>query len=352
MNVAEFDYELPPDRIAQQPAAERDASRLLVLDRDTGALTHRVFREIGEELRPPDLLVLNDTKVLAARLAARKPTGGRVEILLVEPAPQESPGTAVWTALLSGSRALRPGMILAADGGIDVELLAREGDGWRLALRADGPDPAAVAMAAGVLPLPPYITRSEGDPRGALDQERYQTVYARAPGAVAAPTAGLHFTPALLDALRTRGIGVATLTLHIGPGTFLPVRTEDVASHTLHEESYDLPRSTVEAVRQTRASGGRIVAVGTSVARTLEASAAQGGDPAAGRGRTSLFIYPGYRFRVVDALVTNFHLPRSTLLMLVCALAGTAPTLAAYRDAVAGGYRFYSYGDAMLVRRT
>jgi S-adenosylmethionine:tRNA ribosyltransferase-isomerase len=199
------------------------------------------------------------------------------------------------------------------------------------------------------MPLPPYIRRVEDDARGALDRERYQTVYARNPGAVAAPTAGLHFTRELLESLEARGIGVAALTLHVGPGTFLPVRTEDVESHALHEEAYDLPEATVEAVERTRAAGRRVVAVGTTVARTLEA-AAFGDGLSAGAGRTSLFIYPGYRFRVVDTLVTNFHLPRSTLLMLVCALAGRERTLSAYRVAVREGYRFYSYGDAMLVR--
>ena len=348
MNVSEFDYDLPPDRIAQQPAGERDASRLLVLERGTGAVSHRVFREIGEELRRGDLLVLNDTKVLPARLFARKETGGRVEVLLVEPLP-DALGRAVWRAILSGGRSLRPGVQLDVTGSLAVEVLEREGDTFRVALRAEG-DPAALAWAAGTVPLPAYIERSEDDPRAALDRERYQTVYAREPGAVAAPTAGLHFTAELLDALRARGIDVAALTLHIGPGTFLPVRTEDVASHTLHEEGFDLPKAAVDAVEAARARGGRVVAVGTSVARTLEAAASDGGAIAAGNGRTSLFIYPGYRFRVVDALVTNFHLPRSTLLMLVCALAGTEVTLGAYRDAVRRGYRFYSYGDAMLVR--
>ena len=345
MKVADFDYDLPPALIAQQPAAQRDASRLLVLDRDTGRVTHRAFGEIGEELRPGDLLVVNDTRVLAARLHARKPTGGRVEVLLVEPVS----GDAVWRALLSGSRSLRPGMRLHVTDRLEIHLLERDGDVWRLALRSEAGDPEALALSAGAMPLPPYIVRTDHDPRAALDRERYQTVYARAPGAVAAPTAGLHFTPALLEALKARGVEVASLTLHVGPGTFLPVRSDEVESHRLHEESYALPPATVEAVRRTRARGGRIVAVGTTSARTLEA-AATGGDLAAGAGRTSLFIYPGHRFRVVDALVTNFHLPRSTLLMLVCALAGTASTLAAYREAVREGYRFYSYGDAMLVR--
>jgi S-adenosylmethionine:tRNA ribosyltransferase-isomerase len=344
VNVADFDYDLPEDRIAQEPAEHRDASRLLVLDRDTGSMTHRVFREIGEELTPGDLLVVNDTKVLAARLAASKPTGGRVEVLLVEPC-----GPTVWRALVSGSRSLRPGLSLAVSDGLDVQLLEREGDLWRIALHAPSGDPVEAALAAGTLPLPPYIHRVDVDARAPLDRERYQTVYARSPGAVAAPTAGLHFTPELLDALTARGIGVAALTLHVGPGTFLPVRTEVVESHTLHEEVYDLPHVTVEAVERTRAAKHRIVAVGTTVARTLEAAAA-GGALRPGAGRTSLFIYPGYRFRVVDALVTNFHLPRSTLLMLVCALAGRERTLSAYRVAVREGYRFYSYGDAMLVR--
>jgi S-adenosylmethionine:tRNA ribosyltransferase-isomerase len=340
VKVADFDYDLPPDRIAQEPAARRDASKLLVLDRESGAVSHRVFREIADELRPGDLVVVNDTRVLAARLSVTKPTGGRVEVLLVEPVLPADAGE--WRAMLSGSRSLRPGMRLSAPAGIEVELLAREGDVWRVRLPGE-------ALASGAMPLPPYIGRSDDDPRGALDRERYQTVYARRLGAVAAPTAGLHFTEELLGSLPARGIALASLTLHVGPGTFLPVRTEDVESHVLHAESYDLPPATVDAVRRTRAAGGRVVAVGTTVARTLEAAAGSG-DLAPGSGRTSLFIYPGHRFRVVDALVTNFHLPRSTLLMLVCAFAGTASTLAAYRTAVREGYRFYSYGDAMLVR--
>ena len=348
MNVSDFDYELPPERIAQQPAGERDASRLLVLERGSGATTHRIFREIVDELQAGDLLVLNDTRVLPARLFARKPTGGRVEVLLVEPLPAEG-GRAVWRALVSASKSLGAGARLRVTPSLDVEMLEREGSAWQVELHADG-DPARLAWAAGTVPLPPYIERSEDDPRSALDRERYQTVYARAPGAVAAPTAGLHFTVELLDALRARGVGVTTVTLHIGPGTFLPVRTADVEAHTLHEEAFELPGGSVEAIHAARERGGRVVAVGTSVARTLEASASPGGALAPGKGRTSLYIYPGYRFRVVDALVTNFHLPRSTLLMLVCALAGTKETLAAYRDAVRRGYRFYSYGDAMLVR--
>ena len=336
MKLSEFDFELPPERIAQEPAGERDASRLLVLERGSGRTTHRIFRDIGDELNAGDLLVLNDTKVIPARLFARKPTGGRVEVLLVEPLERPS----VWRALLSGGKSLRPGARLAVSDALAVEILEREGESWRIELSGEG-DP----FAAGSVPLPPYIERSADDPRTALDRERYQTVYANRPGAVAAPTAGLHFTPPLLDALRDRGVAVATVTLHIGPGTFLPVRTEDVTAHRLHEEAFDLPRETVDAVLEAKARGGRVVAVGTSVARTLESA---GSTP--GPGRTSLFIYPGYRFRTVDALVTNFHLPRSTLLMLVCALAGTEVTLAAYREAVRERYRFYSYGDAMLVR--
>ena len=348
MNVSDFDFELPAERIAQQPAGERDASRLLVLERGSGAMAHRVFREIVDELASGDLLVLNDTRVLPARLSARKSTGGRVEILLVEPLPAPGRRT-VWRALVSGGKSLSAGARLHVSPSLAVEVLAREGSSWQVELHAEG-DPLARAWAAGTVPLPPYIERSDDDPRSALDRERYQTVYAKVPGAVAAPTAGLHFTVGLLDALRAGGVGIATVTLHIGPGTFLPVRTTDVEAHTLHEEAFELPGATVDAIHAARERGGRVVAVGTSVARTLEASASPFGVLAPGAGRTSLFIYPGYRFRVVDALVTNFHLPRSTLLMLVCALAGTAETLAAYREAVRRGYRFYSYGDAMLVR--
>ena len=346
MKVAAFDYELPPERIAQEPAARRDASRLLVLDRDTGRILHRSFPDLLDELRPADLLVLNDTEVLPARLVGEKPTGGRVEVLLVEPL---DPGAAptVWRALVDGSKSLRPGTRLRFRGGIEAVARAREGDTWCVELIQG---PRAAMDAAGEMPLPPYVRRERDDPRRALDRERYQTVYAKAPGASAAPTAGLHFTEELLARLGERGVATACLTLHVGLGTFLPVREDEVEAHVMHEEAFAIPPEAASAIADCRARGGRVVAVGTTVTRVLETVAAEPGGIRATRGRTRLFIYPGFRFRAVDALVTNFHLPRSTLLMLVCAFAGREPVLAAYAEALREGYRFASYGDAMFVR--
>jgi S-adenosylmethionine:tRNA ribosyltransferase-isomerase len=349
MRVADFDFELPLDRIAQVPAAARDASRLMVLDRRTGAVAHRRFADLPEELRAGDLLVLNDTKVLKARLRGTKPTGGRVEILLVEPVVREA-GARVWRALISGSKSIRPGVEIAVTGRLKVVPLARDGDVWRIGLVTEGDDPWDAIEAAGEMPLPPYIHRDAGDRRNAQDRERYQTVYARVAGAIAAPTAGLHFTPELLATLASRGIDTAFVTLHVGFGTFAPVRVADVEAHRMHDEAFEIPDAAAESVRKTRARGGRVVAVGTTVLRALESCPDDRGGVVAGSGRSALFVYPGFRFRVVDALVTNFHLPQSTLLMLVCAFAGTDAVLGAYRIAVSEGYRFFSYGDAMLVR--
>jgi len=349
MRVSEFDFELPPERIAQEPAEARDASHLMVLDRKTGDIRHRRFAEIVEELRPGDLLVLNDTRVIPARLRGHKPTGGSVEVLLVEPMGEDG-GAPTWRALLSGSKSVHPGVPIAMPQGLTVVPLTREADTWCVRLLHPGADTLDAIEANGEVPLPPYIRRTDGDPRTSADRERYQTVYARVPGAVAAPTAGLHFTPALLASLTARGVETAFVTLHVGPGTFSPVRAAEVEAHAMHAEAFVLPVATAAAVARARARGGRVIAVGTTVARTLETRADERGLVAPGSGRSSLFIYPGFRFRAVDGLVTNFHLPRSTLLMLVCAFAGTDAVLAAYRAAVLAGYRFFSYGDAMFVR--
>jgi len=345
LNVADFDYELPADRIAQEPAAERDASRLLTLDRASGETGHRRFLDLPDLARPGDLLVLNDTRVLRARLAGRKRTGGRVELLLLEPAG-EDPDT--WRCLVRASKPVRDGARIDLTGGAVAEVLGRDEDAWRVRLQAEG-GTADVLERAGRTPLPPYIRRGEDDPRERLDRERYQTVFARSPGAVAAPTAGLHFTPRVLEALAGRDVRTAFLTLHTGEGTFLPVRSERVEEHRMHAERFEIPERTAEAVGAARSRGGRVIAVGTTVVRTLEANASDDGSVRAGSGRCDLFIRPGHRFRVTDALLTNFHLPRSTLLMLVCAFAGTARVLEAYREAVRAGYRFYSYGDAMWI---
>ncbi len=353
MRLADLDYELPERLIAQEPAARREDARLLTLERATGTVGHRTVRDLPELLRAGDLLVMNDTKVRPARLYARRATGGAVELLLLAPAP--AMGTGAWSTLLRANRPVRQDEILdLTDGaqpiGAQVRLLGRGEDGLWLIAPLSG-DLSAWMERAGAMPLPPYIHRLPRDPRAPLDRERYQTVFARTEGAVAAPTAGLHLTQALLERLRGRGIETATVTLHVGLGTFQPVKVEDLTQHRMHAEAYVLSPAAAEAVRRTKERGGRVVAVGTTSVRVLEATAAASpeGLPTAGAGMTDLFILPGFPFRVVDALLTNFHLPRSTLLCLVAAFAGREHVLAAYREAVARDYRFFSYGDAMLI---
>jgi S-adenosylmethionine:tRNA ribosyltransferase-isomerase len=342
--LATYDYVLPPERIAQQPAGERDAARLLVLEQNA-ELCHARFDEIGRWLRRGDLLVLNDTAVIPARLLARKrATGGRVEVFLLRPRGAE------WDALIRGSARVGQALVVADDAGaqLDLTVTAERGGGLRTVRIAGDLDPAALLARlkqVGRVPLPPYIRR---DPTP-VDRDRYQTCYAAAPGSVAAPTAGLHFTPALLAALQRAGVGVATLTLHVGAGTFRPVTVDDIRRHALHSEPYWLPSATTDAIAATHRGGGRVIAVGTTSLRVLEAAAADDGRLRPGTGETALFIYPGYRLRAVDGLITNFHLPRSTLLMLVTAFAGLPRIRAAYRSALATGYRFLSYGDAMLI---
>lgn len=338
MRLSDFDFELPPDRIARHPADRRDASRLLELDRRSGRTAHRRFSEIIELLAPGDVLVLNDTRVIPARLVGERPSGGRVELLLLEPL-----GGRRWRALGKPGRALRPGRRLRfGDGRLVATVVDREDQGTRVVeLEHDG-ELLPLLEDIGWPPLPPYLDR-EPEPE---DRERYQTVYAQKPGAVAAPTAGLHFTPELLAAIRARGVVVGALTLHVGLGTFQPVRTERIEDHVMHEERFTVP---AELVAQINERSGRVVAVGTTVVRTLESIADGEGRIRAGSGHTDIFIYPGYRFRVVEALLTNFHLPRSTLLMMVSAFAGRERILAAYREALAEGYRFFSYGDAMFI---
>lgn len=345
MRPEDFDFDLPEDRIAQAPLAERDASRLLVLPRAGGAPEHRAFRDLPDLLAPGDLLVANDARVIPARLYGRKAgSGGRVEVLLTERVDLHG-----WKALCGSSKPLRVGGVIELDG-CTAEVVAAEGEGaYRLRFDLTGEALLAhLEAGAGEVPLPPYIHR-EGGEAPVDDRARYQTIFARQPGAVAAPTAGLHFTDAVLAALAERGVGLATVTLYVGPGTFLPVRVDRLEDHRMHEEAYEVPEATARAVAETHARGGRVVAVGTTSLRTLEAAADGAGGVRAGPGRTDLFVRPGYDLRAVDGLVTNFHLPRSTLLMLVSALAGRERVLAAYREAVARRYRFYSYGDAMLL---
>jgi len=339
MDVAAFDYELPGELIAKAPLPERDASRLLVVPRSEGAPEHRAVRDLPDLLREGDLLVVNDAKVIPARLRGHKQgTGGKVELLLVEPL-----GGRDWLALGSSSKPLRPGAVVEAHGARIEVVAAGEGE-LTIRLPVEGEDLWRYLDEAGETPLPPYIDR----PPEASDRERYQTIFARERGAVAAPTAGLHFTDALVESLRLRGISLAPITLYVGPGTFLPVRSRRIEDHRMHRERYSVPRETAEAWSRTRERGGRVVAVGTTALRTLEA-ATGGGRLRAGPGATDLFVFPGYRFRAVDGLFTNFHLPRSTLLMLVAAFAGLDRILAAYREAVRQKYRFFSYGDAMLI---
>jgi S-adenosylmethionine:tRNA ribosyltransferase-isomerase len=339
MDVAAFDYHLPEDLIAKTPLPERDASRLLVLPRREGEPAHRSVRDLPDLLRPGDLLVVNDAKVIPARLRGHKEgTGGKVELLLVEHAC----GTE-WLALGNAGRPLRPGAFVEAHGA-RIEILAEHDGELRIRLPLEGDDLWRYLDEAGETPLPPYIDR----PPDPADRERYQTIFARERGAVAAPTAGLHFTDTLVSALRKKGIALAPITLYVGPGTFLPVRTSRVEDHRMHRERYAISRETAQAWSRARAQGGRVVAVGTTALRTL-AAASDGERLREGPGATDLFVTPGYRFKAVDALFTNFHLPRSTLLMLVSAFAGLDRILAAYREAVSRGYRFFSYGDAMLI---
>ncbi len=339
MLVSDFRFELPDALIARYPADRRDASRLMVLDRQGGQLAESTFDRIGDWLRPGDLLVLNDTRVIPARLFGTKTTGGRVEIFLVEPRGQG------WRCLLRSSKPCRPGQIIQLPAGVTAEVTGRVGEqDWLVGF--SGTDYFERWLEQyGQMPIPPYLGRTSE----AIDRERYQTVYAGSPGAVAAPTAGLHFTTALLAQLKQQGINVAQITLHVGLGTFQPVRVAQVEEHVIHRERYLVPVETAELVASTKARGGRVIAVGTTACRTLEYAADHAGVLRAGDGEADIFIYPGYRFKVVDALLTNFHLPESTLLMLVSAFAGREFVLRAYAEAVRRRFRFYSYGDAMLI---
>lgn len=338
MRRQDFSYQLPPELIAQTPLTERSASRMLVLEGPRGSLTDAAVAQLPAYLAPGDLLVFNDTRVVAARLVGTKPTGGQVEIFLERAlAGHEA------LAQLSASKGVRDGLSVATAGG-EIRVLERRADLWRVALPGEALD---FFERWGEVPLPPYIGRAPllGD------RERYQSIFARERGAVAAPTASLHFDAALVAALEARGVERAFVTLHVGAGTFQPVRVDDLAAHRMHAEQVTVSRATCEAVARTRGRGGRVVAVGTTVIRALEAAALAAADGilAPWRGETDLFITPGYRFRVSDALLTNFHLPESTLLMLVCAFAGREAVLGAYRHAIAARYRFFSYGDAMLL---
>lgn len=342
--LSDFDYMLPPELIAQQPLAERSASRLLVVDNDRSAsLRDALIHDLTDLLRPGDLLVMNDTRVLHARLYGSKDSGGKVEVLV-----ERVLGEHEVLAQIRASKSPKPGTRLHLEEALQVVVLAREGEFYQL--RFPPPENVVALLERhGRLPLPPYIERNAA----AADEARYQTVFARNHGSVAAPTAGLHFDDTLLAALEARGCHLAYVTLHVGAGTFQPVRSENLAEHQMHRECYTLPQATVDAIAKTRRQGGRIVAVGTTTLRTLESAAMAGnGELQAGSGETGLFILPGFQFRVVDLLLTNFHLPKSTLLMLVSAFAGVKRIRQAYAHAIAQGYRFFSYGDAMLLTRS
>lgn len=340
--TADFDFDLPDALIAQAPADRRDASRLLVVDRGAGSLHHRSFPALVEYVAPGDVVVLNETRVFPARLRGRRVSGADAEVLLLHPHGGEE---RVWTALVRPGSKLKPGRVVEVAEGLSVEILDSTPGGERI-VRLVTELPLAEALDRfGEVPLPPYVARDATE----ADRERYQTVYARERGSVAAPTAGLHFTPGVLAALEAKGARIARLVLHVGVGTFRPVEAEDPAEHRMHAEWFSVSSEAARTVNEVRAAGGRVWAVGTTVVRTLESVAAEDGSLRAAEGWTDIFIRPPYRFRVVDGLLTNFHLPRSTLLMLVAAFAGHELVMHAYREAVERGYRFFSYGDAMLL---
>ncbi|HEX6560330.1 MAG TPA: tRNA preQ1(34) S-adenosylmethionine ribosyltransferase-isomerase QueA, partial [Longimicrobiales bacterium] len=337
-----FDYELPRDRIARYPAARRDESRLMVLDRARNAIEHRRFKDIADCLQPGDALVLNETRVFPARILGKRESGAPAEVLLLHP---HGDSDHVWEALVRPGAKLKPGRHVCVSDEFTIDILEATPEGSRIVRLATELPLQTALDRYGRVPLPPYLDRDAED----LDRERYQTVYAREEGSVAAPTAGLHFTPELLDAIAQKGVTIVRIVLHVGVGTFRPVEVEDPEQHVMHEELYTVTHDAVTAMAAVRARGGKLWAVGTTVARTLESVTDEQGTMHAGSGSTNLFIRPGYRFKAVDHLITNFHLPRSTLLMLVAAFGGYEFVMHAYREAVAGDYRFYSYGDAMAI---
>ncbi len=340
MKTSDFAFDLPEHLIAQTPVTPRDHSRLLCCDRDTGRVEHRHFYDLPDMLRAGDLLVANDSRVLPARLYGERPdTGGAMEFLLLEEKEHD-----VWEVLVRPGKRAKDGARFVFGGGLlEAEILEHVEGGNRLVRFFHDGDFYAVLERIGQMPLPPYITRK------LEEKERYQTVYARERGSAAAPTAGLHFTPELMDCIRQKGVGIEYVTLHVGLGTFRPVKVEDVTRHHMHTERYAVPARTAEAIARTKASGGRVIAVGTTTARTLESVCREHGRVIPGSGSTDIFIYPGFRFQVLDGLITNFHLPESTLIMLVSAFFGYENTMAAYREAVREQYRFFSFGDAMLI---
>ncbi|MBP1752518.1 MAG: queA [Geobacteraceae bacterium] len=342
MRLVDFDYSLPQELIAQKPADRRDASRLMVLDRAAQTIGETAFPEIGGFFREGDLLVINDTRVIPARLFGLKESGGRIEIFLVKRLPREGQA---WECLLKCSKKPHPGSSVALAEGMTAEILGDTGMGsWTVSF-TPAADFEEWLERSGSMPLPPYIKRPALDG----DRERYQTVFARVKGAVAAPTAGLHFTGELLESLRKKGVEIVPLTLHVGLGTFLPIRVEDPCRHRMHREHFSIPEETAAAVNERKKGKGRVIALGTTATRALEHAAATDGTVPAGEGEADIFIYPGHAFKAIDGLITNFHLPCSTLLMLVAAFAGREFVLRAYEEAVRRRFRFFSYGDAMII---
>lgn len=340
MNVKDFYFDLPQELIAQDPLTDRAASRLLVLDKDTGAIQHKTFRDVTGYLRPGDCLVINDTKVIPARLfGVKKETGAKIELLLLKRREED-----IWETLVKPGKKAKPGTILSfGDGLLTGQILDTVEEGNRLIqFRYEGIF-EEILDRLGQMPLPPYITHQ------LKDKDRYQTVYAVHEGSAAAPTAGLHFTEELLEKIRSMGVKIARVTLHVGLGTFRPVKVENVLDHHMHAEFYRIEEAEAAKINETKAAGGRVICVGTTSCRTIESAAGEDGRLKAGSGWTDIFIYPGYRFKLLDGLITNFHLPESTLVMLVCALAGREHVMAAYEEAIRERYRFFSFGDAMLI---
>jgi S-adenosylmethionine:tRNA ribosyltransferase-isomerase len=349
-DIEDYDYELPPESIAQIPVFRRDRSRLLVLDRKKKSISDSRFFELPKLLRPGDLLVLNDTRVVPARLFGRKESGGQVEILVLEHADSAGDDTATRHCLVRSSKRPKNGTILLFEGGVSGRVQEVLDDGLVRITFCGDRSIDSLLQENGHMPLPPYIKREKENDYSQLDKERYQTIYSKKKGAVAAPTAGLHFTRNLMGELKAAGISIACLTLHVGYGTFRPVRTKDIRRHRLGEESYHIGKETADSIERTREGNGRVVAVGTTVVRALETAVTPDGSILSGDGQTNLLVTPGFSFRVVDALITNFHLPKSSLLFLVSAFAGLEYIKRSYRLAVERRYRFYSYGDAMLIQ--
>jgi S-adenosylmethionine:tRNA ribosyltransferase-isomerase len=348
MHIKEFDYDLPPELIAQYPVEKRDHSRLMVLHRKSKAIEHRSFFHITDYLNKGDVLVLNDARVIPARLTGRKQSGGTTEVLLLKHLANGSPRESTWHCLINASKRPKIHSKIFFNQSLTAEVMEEGEEGFTLTFTGEG-NVEDVLERIGITPLPPYIKRCNGSEDGLSDRDRYQTVFARSKGAVAAPTAGLHFTSELLDRIAQKGVQVVFLTLQVGWGTFQPVRVERIEEHRMYAEDYAVDSSAAEILNDARRRGGRIISVGTTTTRLLESVVSADGTVKPGRGSTDLFIYPGYSFKAIDCLITNFHVPQSTLVMLVAAFAGRECILNAYHEAIQEGYRFYSYGDAMMI---